>query len=89
LKFHIKGEPASVKSLYDQIRTELGKSMGWRKLMINSNMSQNGEKTVLEFNSRPAFLLRRNEFARIQLETMMTALLIQDAKGAWLEKTEV
>jgi hypothetical protein len=88
MKFYVKGEPVLVKSLYEQIKTELNKSLGWRKLMINADMKQNGEETVLDFNSRPAFMLRRNSMAQMQLETMMTTLLIQGAKGAWLYKTE-
>jgi len=88
MKFFIKGESVKVKSLYEQIKTELNKSLGWRKLMISSDMKQVGDDTVLEFNSRPAFMLRRNSMAQMQLETMMTTLLIQEAKGAWLEKTE-
>lgn len=88
MKFYVKGEPDKVKSLYEQIKTELNKSLGWRKLVINSTMSQNGEESVLDFNSRPTFLLRRNSMAQMQLETMMTTLLIQGAKGAWLYKTE-
>jgi hypothetical protein len=89
MRFFIKGEPAKVKSLYEQIKAELNKSLGWRKLVISSNLTQNGENTILEFNSRPAFLLRRNSIAQMQLDTMMTTLLIKEAKGAWLEKTEV
>jgi hypothetical protein len=89
MKFFISGEPQEIKSLFDQIRNELNKSLGWRKLIISAQLSQSKGKSVLEFNSRPAFLLRRNELARIQLETLMTTLLIQHAKGAWLDKTEL
>ena len=88
MKFYIKGEPVLIKGLYEQIRAELNKGLGWRKLMMNFVMTQNGENTVIEVNSKPAFLLRRNSMAQMQLETMMTTLLIQGAKGAWLYKTE-
>lgn len=57
--------------------------------MIRASMIQNGDKTVLDFASRPAFLLRSNELARMQLEMMMNTLLVKEAGGAWMEKTEV
>jgi len=88
MKFYIRGEPAKVKSLFIQIKAELDKGLGWRKLMIASDFSQSGQKSVLEFNSRPAFLLRRYDTARIQLETLMLNLMIQECSGAVLEKTE-
>lgn len=89
MKFHIKGEVKSVKGLHDQIKAELSKGLGWRKLMMSSSILQEGDSSVIEINSRPAFLLRRNETARIQLETLMNVLLIEGAKGSMLEKTEI